>query len=55
MNTNFDLVVIGTGSPGTTVAHKCRAAGWRVAIIDSKPFGGSARYGVVIPKRCSLA
>ena len=35
----FDLVVIGTGVAGTTVASKCASAGWKVAIADSRPFG----------------
>ena len=38
---NFDLVVIGTGAAASTVAYKCNAAGWKVAVIDSRPFGGT--------------
>ncbi len=41
MEHRFDLVVIGTGAAGTTVAYECRSAGWEVAIIDSRPFGGT--------------
>ena len=41
MNRKFDLIVIGTGAAGTTVAYECRSAGWEVAIIDSRPFGGT--------------
>ncbi len=37
----FDLIVIGTGSAASTVAYECRKAGWEVAIIDSRPFGGT--------------
>jgi glutathione reductase (NADPH) len=37
----FDLVVIGTGTAASTVASRCRSAGWRVAIVDSRPFGGT--------------
>ena len=37
----FDLVVIGTGSAAATVAYEGRKAGWEVAIIDSRPFGGT--------------
>lgn len=29
---SFDLIVIGTGVAGSTVAKQCRAAGWGVAI-----------------------
>ncbi len=41
MNKNFDLIVIGTGSAGSNAAYACRSAGWKVAIIDSRPFGGT--------------
>jgi glutathione reductase (NADPH) len=37
----FDLVVIGTGSAASAVAFPCRSAGWTVAVIDSRPFGGT--------------
>jgi glutathione reductase (NADPH) len=33
----FDLVIIGTGVAASTAAWKCHSAGWRVAIIDSRP------------------
>ena len=41
MARNFDLLAIGTGSAASAVAHKCRAAGWNVGVIDSSPFGGT--------------
>src|SRR5262249_22991802 len=34
----YDLVVIGTGTAGATVAHRVRSKGWRVAIVDKRPF-----------------
>ena len=41
MNKNdaFDLVVIGAGTGGLSVAHPCAKAGWKVAIIDPLPYG----------------
>ena len=51
VNHNFDLVVIGTGAGGSTVAHKCRKAGWKVAIIDSNPFGGTCALRGCDPKK----
>lgn len=48
---NFDLVVIGTGAGGSTVAHKCRKAGWKVAISDSNPFGGTCALRGCDPKK----
>lgn len=38
---HFDVVIIGTGMAGRTAADACRAAGRTVAIIDSRPFGGT--------------
>ncbi|MGI8494196.1 MAG: dihydrolipoyl dehydrogenase family protein [Pyrinomonadaceae bacterium] len=51
MEKKFDLVVIGTGAGGSTVAHKCRKAGWEVAIIDSRPFGGTCALRGCDPKK----
>lgn len=51
MHENFDLVVIGTGAAGSTAAFKCRAAAWKVAIVDSKPFGGTCALRGCDPKR----
>jgi len=47
----FDLVVIGTGTAGSTVASRCRSAGWSVAIIDSLPFGGTCALRGCDPKK----
>lgn len=51
MNREFDLIVIGTGAAGSPVAHKCRQAGWNVAIIDSHPFGGTCALRGCDPKK----
>lgn len=48
---NFDVVVIGTGVAASTVAHKCRSAGWKVAVIDSRPFGGTCALRGCDPKK----
>jgi glutathione reductase (NADPH) len=47
----FDLIVIGTGAGGSPVAHKCREAGWSVAIVDSRPFGGTCALRGCDPKK----
>lgn len=47
----FDLVVIGTGSAASAVAYPCRSAGWTVAIIDSRPFGGTCALRGCDPKK----
>lgn len=51
MDRRFDLIVIGTGAAGSTAAYKCRKAGWEVAIIDSRPFGGTCALRGCDPKK----
>jgi len=51
MTDKYDLVVIGTGSAASAVASRCRAAGWRVAIVDSLPFGGTCALRGCDPKK----
>jgi glutathione reductase (NADPH) len=51
MNKQFDLVVLGTGSAASTVASTCQAAGWQVAIVDSRPFGGTCALRGCDPKK----
>jgi glutathione reductase (NADPH) len=51
MRKQFDLIVIGTGSAASTVAHECRSAGWEVAVIDSRPFGGTCALRGCDPKK----
>lgn len=47
----FDLVVIGTGAGGSAPAHRCRAAGWSVAVVDELPFGGTCALRGCDPKK----
>ncbi|HJU09856.1 MAG TPA: FAD-dependent oxidoreductase, partial [Candidatus Binataceae bacterium] len=51
MTKNFDLVVIGTGTAGAAAAYGCRSAGWSVAIVDSRPFGGTCALRGCDPKK----
>lgn len=51
MKQKFDLIVIGTGSAASSVASRCRAAGWKVAVIDSQPFGGTCALRGCDPKK----
>ncbi len=48
---NYDLFVIGTGEAGSTAAIICSAAGWKVAIADQLPFGGTCSLRGCNPKR----
>lgn len=54
MQRQFDLVVIGTGA-ASKAASRCRAAGWTVAVVDSRPFGGTCALRGCIPKKILVA
>lgn len=47
----YDLIVIGAGSAGLSVAGRCNEAGWRVAVVDSRPFGGTCALRGCQPKK----
>src|SRR5712691_8566217 len=51
MTRRFDLIVIGSGSAARSVASRCRAAGWTVAMIDRQPFGGTCALRGCDPKK----
>ena len=51
MRAQYDLVVIGTGTAASAAADRCRAAGWRVAVIDHLPFGGTCALRGCDPKK----
>lgn len=51
MTKQYDLVAIGTGTGASTAAAQCRAAGWRVAVIDHLPFGGTCALRGCDPKK----
>jgi glutathione reductase (NADPH) len=50
MERRFDLVVVGTGVT-SAVATRCREAGWTVAVVDSRPFGGTCALRGCVPKK----
>lgn len=52
---SFDLVVIGAGTGGASVARPCAKAGWKVAIIDSLPYGGTCMLRGCDPKKMLVA
>src|SRR5260370_1244892 len=51
MPTTFDVIVIGTGTAAQNVAYTCRASGWSVAVVDSRPFGGTCQLRGCDPKK----
>ena len=50
MERRYDLVVVGTGVT-SAVASRCREAGWTVAVVDSRPFGGTCALRGCVPKK----
>lgn len=51
MNDPYDLVVIGSGTAAQTAIGRVGAAGWRVAVIDHRPFGGTCALRGCDPKK----
>jgi glutathione reductase (NADPH) len=51
MSAGYDLVVIGAGMAGVAAANKCAAQGWRVAIVDELPYGGTCALRGCDPKK----
>lgn len=51
MAKQYDLVVIGTGTAAMVAAMQVSAAGWRVAVTDCRPFGGTCALRGCDPKK----
>ena len=51
MRKEYDLVIVGTGTGAMPAALRVRAAGWSVAIIDFRPFGGTCALRGCDPKK----
>jgi glutathione reductase (NADPH) len=51
MAEHFDLLVVGTGAAAVSVAYPCRSAGWDVAVVDDRPFGGTCVNRGCDPKK----
>ncbi len=47
----YDLIVVGTGAGGSGVANRCAKNGWRVAIVDDEPYGGTCGLRGCDPKK----
>jgi len=47
----FDLVMIGAGTGALGVARPCGSAGWKVAIVDYLPYGGTCALRGCDPKK----
>src|SRR5260370_27843719 len=51
----YDLVIVGTGTAAMVAAMRLRAAGWSVAVIDFRPFGGTCALRGCDPKKMLIA
>jgi glutathione reductase (NADPH) len=51
MAQQYDLAIIGTGTAATVAALRARDAGWRVAVIDMRRFGGTCALRGCDPKK----
>ncbi len=51
MTDKYDLLVIGAGMAGIAAATKCSSQGWRVAIVDVLPYGGTCALRGCDPKK----
>lgn len=47
----YDLAVVGSGTAAMVAAMRVRAAGWTVAVIDHRPFGGTCALRGCDPKK----
>lgn len=53
--TRFDLIIIGSGSAAQSVSKPCAEAGWKVAVVDSHPLGGTCALRGCDPKKVLVA
>ncbi|MCE5328850.1 NAD(P)/FAD-dependent oxidoreductase [bacterium] len=51
ISNHFDVLVIGSGVAGNSIAHKCADAGLNTAIADYRPFGGTCAMRGCDPKK----
>ncbi|WP_375580208.1 NAD(P)/FAD-dependent oxidoreductase [Marivirga tractuosa] len=47
----YDVIVIGSGMSGMTIANKCAKKGLKTAVTDSRPYGGTCALRGCDPKK----
>jgi glutathione reductase (NADPH) len=53
--TDFDVLVIGSGTAAQSIVPRCAEAGLRVAVVDRLPYGGTCARRGCDPKKVLLA
>ena len=51
MERDYDIVIIGTGTAGRTLAGKVARSGLKIAIVDSRAYGGTCPLRGCDPKK----
>ncbi|MCP5412080.1 MAG: NAD(P)/FAD-dependent oxidoreductase [Alphaproteobacteria bacterium] len=54
MAKRYQLAIIGTGTAAMVAAMRVRAAGWSVAVVDFRPFGGTCALRGCDPKKMMI-
>ena len=55
MARTYDLAIIGSGTAAQVAAGRIRKAGWSVAVIDHRPFGGTCALRGCDPKKMLIS
>ena len=55
MTKPYDLVVIGTGTAASAAISRVARAGWRTAIVDDRPYGGTCALRGCDPKKMMVS
>jgi len=51
----YDLMIIGSGTAAQVASSRVRAAGWSVALVDHRPFGGTCALRGCDPKKMLIS
>lgn len=54
MAKRYQLAIMGTGTAAMVAAMRMRAAGWSVAVVDFRPFGGTCALRGCDPKKMMI-
>lgn len=55
MAKTYDLVIIGSGTAAQVTSARVRTAGWEIAVIDHRPFGGTCALRGCDPKKMLIS